>query len=806
MKLPIVSLTTFFIDALSRNTSVVEAGCPMAHQHDDPTLNSPHARATAAANEQSMKVHQTPRIDFKLPPKNRQASCTHTEGGVLVETPPPQQQEEEERRKMKDQTNSGLGTPTNPAYSNQNVGDGYAIPEGGYAAVRQDVLAMALTNTEGYWPADFESITGTGAHYGGLFIRLAWHCSGTYRISDGRGGCDGGSIRYPPVSQWADNASLNMALELLKPVKEKHGDKLSWGDLIVLAADAAMVDMGFPVIGFCGGRIDWSNGDQSLPLGPSIIQQTLMPCGKQQCPIGQICSEIPCESPLGAEFMGLIYVEPTGTPEGNFAGTAQNTREVFARMGFGDRMTVAAIGGGHAFGKSHGPCKDKDTINICNDKEATLGGRRRKLDDIDTKEESSCHKFCPNPVTNSTEPPYSWEQKFTSGLEVVWTRDPTSWDNEFFRNILFYNWTDYKGPAGHLQWKPSGDFSPNIQMFTTDLALAEGDPEYRKLSEEYANSLTNLTRDFGMAWYQLVSRDSGPRSRCLGDELPPIQPWEERRGPVVPLSTNKPDYVPIRAAIQKSIDETPSNVAAFSTLATQCASTFRTSDYIGGCNGAAIRFPPSIDWKTNKGASDYLKLLEPIKDEFPQITWSDLIVLAGQTAIESSGGKAMPFCGGRADSDNGLKSDGLEPRIFNNNTYHSILYNIANKGMSLAEGVALMATPDPEFATLNDVNEDITAATNRAANLTTDLYTLSNQFFVNLKELSSSGDGAEWFMDDIAEISEEFIQDNEYFLDQYAMAYNYMMTADLFDGSTKNACQGVSDPTLEGQTASAVMA
>jgi catalase (peroxidase I) len=274
-------------------------------------------------------------------------------------------------------------------------------------------------------------------------------------------------------------------------------------------------------------------------------------------------------------------------------------------------------------------------------------------------------------------------------------------------------------------------------------------------------------------------------------------------GPLTPLSTDKPDYVPIRSAIQASIDDEPSNLASFATLAVQCSSTFRATDYLGGCNGAAIRYSPQIDWESSEGASDSLKLLEPIKDEFPDISWSDLIVLAGMTAVEAAGAPAMPFCGGRVDSDDGTKSDGLEMKIFNNNTYDTIMYDIANKGLALAEGVALMATPDPLFPAKLWSDESVTTATARAASLnaTTGAYTLSNQFFVQMKEMDDP-EVMEWFTDDLADIAEQFVKNNDYFLEQYGKAYNYMMTADLFDGPTKNACQGVSDPTLAGQTGS----
>jgi catalase (peroxidase I) len=780
------------------------AGCPMGfsgknpHTTDDASV--PPMNKAAAANEHSMKVHKTPLVHFKLPPKDRDASTTFSEGGVLVDLAKADEKTREQHQEQQRKLDNMLYDPltgymqSSPAYSNQNVGDGYAIPEGGYAAVRQYVIDNILTNSKDFWPADFNS--PTGPNYGGLFMRLAWHCNGTYRISDGRGGCDGGSIRFPPISLWPDNASLNMALELLIPVKEYFGPKLSWGDLIVLAADAAMEYMGGPVIGFCGGRIDWTNGDQALPLGPSVIQQSLFPCtgfkDGEECPVGEICPG--CDAPLGTAAIGLIYVDPEGTPLGDVNQTAEHIREVFARMGFDDRQTVSAIGGGHAFGKCHGPCTKDAVIDKCADVPwGSHYGRDRELHhDIDQTYHDTCSQHCPAPDGNTTLT--SWKQKMTSGLEVVWTSHPTSWDNEYFTALVDYEWVPYDGPGGHMQWEIKGGDGPDIQMLTSDVTLyMSNDSVYTALSMEYAASLDNLTRDFGQSWYQLMSRDMGPRTRCLGTELPPMQSWEEFDPP---LSTDLPDYVPIRAAIQKSIDDEPSNVAAFATLAINCASTFRASDYRGGCNGAAIRFPPSIDWEENEGTSGFLKLLEPIKDEFSDISWSDLIVLAGQTSIESSGGIATPFCGGRSDADDGKKSVGLDFRIFNNNIYDSIMYNIANMGMSLSEGLALTATPD----SINWLS--MTGAGNTTiSDSSGDTYTLSNQFFVNLMD-SDDDVVTDWFKGEFIPIAEAFVDDNGYFLDQYAKAFNYLVTADLFDGPTKNACQGVNTPTLEGQSAS----
>ncbi|KAL7546240.1 hypothetical protein ACHAWF_009573 [Thalassiosira exigua] len=344
-----------------------------------------------------------------------------------------------------------------------------------------------------------------GPSYGRLFIRLAWYCNGSYRLSDGRGGCDGGNIRHDPEKSWPDNASLDVAMKLLQPIKEKYGESLSWGDLIVLAGDTAIEIMGGPVIGFCGGRKDYTNGVESIQLGPSEIQQKLMPCG-DLCPVGHECPG--CESPLGASTMGLIYVNPEGPDghKGNLTASATSIRDVFGRMGFDDRLTVASIGGGHAFGKCHGAC---------------------------VKEGSG---FCPSGNT--------WKEKWTSGLEVTWTTAPTTWTNQFFTNLIDYEWQKIKGPGGKVQWEPKGDAVPPIGMLTTDLALYLGDPEYEKLVLQYASDFDSLTADFGEAWYQLMARDVGPCTRCMGDELPDdIQPWEASLylGPLSP--TNDIDYI-----------------------------------------------------------------------------------------------------------------------------------------------------------------------------------------------------------------------------------------------------------------------
>ncbi|KUF86722.1 Ribose-5-phosphate isomerase [Phytophthora nicotianae] len=314
-------------------------------------------------------------------------------------------------------------------------------------------------------------------HYGGLFIRLAWHCNGSYRRADGRGGCDGGRIRFNPEHSWADNTNLDKALKLLNPIKEKYGDALSWGDLIVLSGDVAIKSMGGPVLGFCGGRRDDADGTSSLQLGPSAEQEAVAPCEVD----GQ------CKEPLGPTTMGLIYVNPEG-PMGkpDPVGSVADVRDTFKRMGMDDRETVALIGGGHAFGKTHGACPTG-----------------------------------PGP----------------SPLEDPRTRGPAPWlrgsvdihahqvGNGYFKGLTSFEWEKFDGPGGHVQWRPVPDTNPPVRMLTADIALLH-DESYLKISKEFAADQAALDEAFSHAWYKLMSRDMGPVARCRGNDIPPVQPFQ----------------------------------------------------------------------------------------------------------------------------------------------------------------------------------------------------------------------------------------------------------------------------------------
>lgn len=611
------------------------------------------------------------------------------------------------------------------SYSNQRVGDG-GIPDGGFDAVRE-ALKTTLTTSQDFFPADFEA--PIGPNYGGLMIRLAWHCNGSYRHSDGRGGCDGGNIRFDPELNWEDNASLDKALQVLQPVKDQFGEKLSWGDLIVLAGDTAIAMMGGPVLGFCGGRIDNADGSTSALLGPTDEQLLYYPCEDQGF----------CESPLGPSTIGLIYVNPAGPANatGDPEASARDIREVFSRMGFDDRTSVALIGGGHAFGKAHGPCTDPP-----------------------------CGEGDMQGIGVNT---------FTSGFEGKWTTIPTTWSNQYFTNLYDYNWTSITGPAGNVQWAPSDEGAPDIFMLTSDIALAR-DLAYDELSREYAEDITSLEKDFSESWYRLMTNDMGGPARCINDDAPAAQWWQYA---LPAFEGSKPDYAPIKAAIQETIDSNPASISAFAQLALGCTWTYRSTDYLGGCNGARVRFSPEADWDYNAGSADTLSnLLQPIQDEFPEVSYADLIVLAGNTAIEKASGKTLPFCGGRVDAENGDGSEGLGPRTLGN-PFLTITDDMAVKGLSMYEGVALFATPKDGSTTV------------------------SNQYFQDLKANPSEYTDKEQALleGDLAPIVDEFISDNELFLKEYANAWHYMMTADRYDGPQKNACEGVDDLSSGGSDA-----
>jgi catalase-peroxidase len=501
-------------------------------------------------------------------------------------------------------------------------------------AVKKDIEAV-MTNSQDWWPADF-------GHYGPLFIRMAWHSAGTYRIHDGRGGAGSGMLRFAPLGSWPDNANLDKARRLLWPIKQKYGRKLSWADLMVLTGNVALESMGFKTFGFAGGREDrWEPeqvnwGSEATWLGDERYS------GDRQL-----------ANPFGAVQMGLIYVNPegpNGTPDP--VAAARDIRETFRRMAMNDEETVALIAGGHTFGKTHGAGP------------ATHVG--------------------PEPEGgNLEEQGFGWKSSYhtgvgahatTSGLEVTWTRTPTRWSNDFFKHLFEYEWEQTTSPAGAKQWKPKNgagegtvpdayDKAKKIapSMLTTDLAL-RFDPAYEKIARRFRDKPEEFAQAFAKAWFKLTHRDMGPLSRYLGPEVPKEpQLWQD---PVPAIDHDLIDAKDI-AALKSKILASGLSVPQLVSTAWASASSFRGTDKRGGANGARIRLAPQKDWAVNNPPelAKVLKTLEGIQKAFDdaqpggkkKVSLSDLIVLGGCAAVEQAAKNAghdvqVPFTPGRTDA------------------------------------------------------------------------------------------------------------------------------------------------------------
>jgi catalase-peroxidase len=461
-------------------------------------------------------------------------------------------------------------------------------------------------------------------------------------------------MRFDPEHSWDDNRNLDKALELLVPIKEKYGAKLSWGDLIVLAGDTAIQSMGGPILGFCGGRVDDLDGSASIKLGPTSEQESIMPCRS----IGQDGN---CSAPLGAIQLELIYVDPAGhmgVPDP--VGSVPDIRSTFARMGMNDTETVALTGGAHSFGKAHGACAG-------------------------------------TPCGQGTDLVGKGPNTVTSGFEGPWTSTPTEWNNEYFNNLLDMTYNLTQSPAGKPQWEPT-DGMP-LMMLTADMAFLEDDT-YSELVSTYASDITELETQFKYAWYKLTTRDMGPIEKCLGNMVPPAQDFQ-RALPAAPATP--PDFVPIRSMIQTIMNSAPDTpIPEMTNLAYRCAFTYRETDHAGGCNGARIRFSPEKDWPENAGTQETLEKLQPVKNAFPAISFADLIVLSGQAAVESAGGNRMPFCGGRTDATNADLSGVLAPRHYVPATV-SIRDDMEVKGLTAKQMVALAGRPLADGTLTNDL-------------------------------------------------------------------------------------------------------
>jgi len=503
-----------------------------------------------------------------------------------------------------------------------------------YQALKKDLLKV-MTDSKPWWPADF-------GHYGPLFIRMAWHSAGTYRISDGRGGGGRGQQRFAPLNSWPDNASLDKARRLIWPVKQKYGDKISWADLLILTGNVALESMGFKTFGFGGGRADVWEPDEDVYWGQ---EKTWL--GDER-----YSGDRALAHPLGAVQMGLIYVNPEG-PNGkpDPQGSAHDIRETFKRMAMNDEETVALIAGGHTFGKTHGA---GDAAHV---------GAHPEASDLEAQGLGWSSKYGSGIAGDA----------ITSGLEVTWTTTPTKWSNDYFKHLFGFEWELCKSPAGAHQWRPKNGagagtvpaahdgekrIAPN--MLTSDLALRV-DPAYEKISRRFMEHPEQFADAFARAWFKLTHRDMGPRARYLGPEVPKEELlWQDPVPAVDHALIDDKDIAALKAKILAS----GLNVAQLVSTAWASASTFRGSDKRGGANGARIRLAPQKDWPVNEPAklAKVLTALQAIQEEFnkaqsggKKVSLADLIVLGGCAGVEEAAKKAgvpvaVPFTPGRTDA------------------------------------------------------------------------------------------------------------------------------------------------------------
>ncbi|MBX5156405.1 catalase/peroxidase HPI [Rhizobium sp. NZLR8] len=590
-------------------------------------------------------------------------------------------------------------------------------------ALKQDLHAL-MTDSQDWWPADF-------GHYGGLFIRMAWHSAGTYRITDGRGGAGQGQQRFAPLNSWPDNANLDKARRLLWPIKQKYGNRISWADLLILTGNVALESMGFETFGFAGGRADvWE--PEELFWGP---EGTWL--GDER-----YSGERQLAEPLGAVQMGLIYVNPEG-PGGNPdpIASARDIRETFARMAMNDEETVALIAGGHTFGKTHG-AGDPSLIGA-----EPEGGA---IEDQGLGWKSSFGSGV-------------GKDAITAGLEVTWSQTPTKWSNYFFENLFAFEWELTKSPAGAHQWQAKNaaasipdayDASKKHQptMLTSDLAL-RFDPVYEKISRRFLENPDQFADAFARAWFKLTHRDMGPKVRYLGPEVPAEDLIWQDVIPAVdhPLVDDK-DIAELKAKVLT----TGLSVQELVSTAWASASTFRGSDKRGGANGARIRLAPQKDWDVNQPAqlTKVLGVLEGIQKDFnaaqtggKKISLADLIVLAGAAGVEkaaAAGGHpvSVPFTPGRTDASqeqtDAASFAALEPRIDGFRNYvNGKRLQFMKPEEALVDRAQLLTLTGPEMTVLVGGLRVLKAGTPDHGVFTSGPETLTNDFFVNLLDMAT---------------------------------------------------------------------
>ncbi|WP_395697522.1 catalase/peroxidase HPI [Methylocella sp.] len=597
------------------------------------------------------------------------------------------------------------------------------------AAVKADLFAL-MTDSKPWWPADF-------GHYGPLFIRMAWHAAGTYRVGDGRGGAGAGAQRFAPLNSWPDNANLDKARLLLWPIKQKYGRKLSWADLLVYAGNCALESMGLKTAGFGGGRKDVWEPQNDVNWGP---EREWLGGDKRYS------GERDLANPLAATQMGLIYVNPEG-PNGvpDPVAAARDIRETFARMAMNDEETVALIAGGHTFGKTHGAAVPDEYV-----------GPEPEGAPLEMQGLGWANSFGSGNAGDT----------ITSGIEVTWSQTPTRWSHYFFKNLFEYDWVLTKSPAGAHQWTPANpvawDTVPDAHdpgkryapsMLTTDLSL-RFDPAYEKISRRFYEHPAELAEAFAEAWYKLTHRDMGPHSRLLGPEAP-AQPriWQD---PLPPVDHPLIDDADVAALKAKLLDSGLS-ISRLVKTAFASASSFRATDKRGGANGARIRLAPQKDWEVNEPAelAKALAALEKVQQDFnasagggKKVSLADLIVLGGAAAVEAAAKKAghdvkVPFTPGRTDASqeqtDAASFEPLEPRADGFRNYVGPRPYASAEEM-LVDRAHILGLTAPEMTVLVGGLRALGAnyGDSKHGVFTDRPETLTNDFFVNLLKTSAT--------------------------------------------------------------------
>ncbi|MBK6758214.1 MAG: catalase/peroxidase HPI [Moraxellaceae bacterium] len=595
-------------------------------------------------------------------------------------------------------------------------------------ALKQD-LTVLMTDSQDWWPADW-------GHYGGLFIRMAWHSAGTYRTADGRGGAGTGNQRFAPINSWPDNGNLDKARRLLWPIKQKYGNQISWADLIILAGNVALESMGFKTFGFGGGRVDIWQPEEDIYWGAE--QEWLATSDKAN---SRYSGERQLDNPLAAVQMGLIYVNPEG-PDGNPdpVASGRDVRETFARMAMNDEETVALVAGGHTFGKAHGAG------------DPSLVGAEPEAAPLETQGLGWINKLGTGKGVHTT----------TSGIEGAWKPNPTTWDNGYFDTLFGYEWELTKSPAGAQQWvakdcktehlipdahDPSKKHPP--MMTTADLSL-RFDPAYEKISRRFHQDPQAFADAFARAWFKLTHRDMGPKALYLGSEVPSEDLiWQDPIPAVEHPLVDNDDITALKAQILAS----GLSVAELVSTAWASASTFRNSDKRGGANGARVRLAPQKDWPVNQPAqlAKVLAVLEGIQQDFnnsqsngKKVSLADLIVLAGNAAIEQATGHtlAVPFSAGRTDASaeqTDVESFAvLEPQADGFRNYQQQAFSVRAEEL-LVDKAQLLSLSAPEMTVLVGGLRVLGANTDGSAYgvFTQQIGQLSNDFFVNLLDMNT---------------------------------------------------------------------